>query len=128
MHPIPSARPSAVDLCASAAEDHRSLRRSANQPLNPPVTATAFFDAHHLSYQPFQNVLSNVCVGTCAVILWRYIVTLEFDLVVKQVLVLSVFKFNQQKSAAKIFGHGNECAFSRQKHTCFWGPNRFGYI
>jgi hypothetical protein len=44
---------------------------------------------------------------------------LEFKLVVKQVLlVLSVFKFNQDKSASKIFAHRNECACSWQWHTC----------
>jgi hypothetical protein len=38
----------------------------------------------------------------------------QFDFVLKQVLVLPTFKFNQQKSAPEILGNANECAFSWQ--------------
>src|SRR5438128_10228785 len=60
----------------------------------------------------FLMVTSNVCVGAGTVLLPRSIAVLEFDLVLKQILVLASFKSNQQKSASKIFGHRNERTFS----------------
>jgi len=55
---------SAVDLCASAAEHRRSLRRSANQPPNPPVTSNFVFDAHH-SYVSTVSECTFKCVRRC---------------------------------------------------------------
>src|SRR4029077_2528847 len=59
----------------------------------PPIP-TFRSKAHHFSRQPLQNAPSNVQFGAATIPLRPCIVTLEFDLGLKQVLVLSACKFN----------------------------------
>jgi len=67
----------------------RSQHRSVHQPLNPPLHFHGSFLVSTL-----KNVLSNVQFLTASVLQPPYMVILEFDLALKQELVLAAFKFN----------------------------------
>jgi hypothetical protein len=89
MQRIALIRPSAADSRAYLPGHLRSQRRSVHQPLNPLLHFQGSFLVSTL-----KKVLSNAQFLTASVLLPPCMVILEFDLALKQVLVLAAFKFN----------------------------------